>query len=86
MSRNTIIMLINKHFYKFIGSVVGWGTMLQAESRGFKSRWGGFFQFTSSFQPHYGPEVDSAYNRNEYQESSGEWRADKFIAICEPII
>jgi hypothetical protein len=24
----------------------------------------------SSFQPHYGPEVDSASNRNEYQESS----------------
>jgi hypothetical protein len=24
----------------------------------------------SSFQPHYGPVVDSASNRNEYQESS----------------
>jgi hypothetical protein len=29
-----------------------------------------FFQFTYSFQPHYGPGVDSASNRNEYQESS----------------
>jgi hypothetical protein len=29
-----------------------------------------FFQFTKSFQPHYGPGVDSASNRNEYQESS----------------
>jgi hypothetical protein len=28
------------------------------------------FQLTWSFQPHYGPEVDSASNRNEYQESS----------------
>jgi hypothetical protein len=29
-----------------------------------------FFQFTYSFQQHYGPVVDSASNRNEYQESS----------------
>jgi hypothetical protein len=26
-----------------------------------------FFQFTKSFQPHYGPGVESASNRNEYQ-------------------
>jgi len=25
---------------------------------------------TQSFQPHYGPGVDSASNRNEYQEYS----------------
>jgi hypothetical protein len=31
-----------------------------------------FFQFTEAFQQHYGPGVGSAYNRNEYQESS--WR------------
>jgi hypothetical protein len=24
------------------------------------------------FQPHYGPGVDSAFNKNEYQESSWE--------------
>jgi hypothetical protein len=29
-----------------------------------------FVQFSRSFQPHYSPEVDSASNRNEYQESS----------------
>jgi hypothetical protein len=29
-----------------------------------------FSQFTESFQPHYGPRVNSASNRNEYQESS----------------
>jgi hypothetical protein len=28
-----------------------------------------FFQLTLSFQPHYGPGVESASNRNEYQES-----------------
>jgi hypothetical protein len=29
-----------------------------------------FFQFTQSFQPHYGPAVDSASSRKEYQEYS----------------
>jgi len=28
----------------------------------------GFFSLTQSFRPHYGPGVDSASNRNEYQE------------------
>ena len=28
----------------------------------------GFFSLTQSFRPHYGPRVDSAFNRNEYQE------------------
>jgi hypothetical protein len=33
--------------YIFVrGSVVGWGTMLQLEGRGFQSRWGGFSQLT----------------------------------------
>jgi hypothetical protein len=42
----------------------------------YKGRWfdspgcGFFLQLTQSFQPHYGPVVDSASNRNEYQESS----------------
>jgi hypothetical protein len=44
-------------------------------------------------QPHYGPRVDSASNRNEYQESSLRGRggkgwparkADNLTAICEP--
>jgi hypothetical protein len=49
------------------GSVVGWGTMLQAgRSRvQIPMRWN-----FSSFQPHYVPGVDSASNRNEYQEPS----------------
>jgi hypothetical protein len=49
------------------GSVVGWGTMLQAGRSRVQvpMRWN-----FSSFQPHYGPGVDSASNRNEYQESS----------------
>jgi hypothetical protein len=63
------------------------------EGRGIESGWGGFFQFTLSFQPHYGPGLDSASNRNEYQESS--WvvkggrsarRADNLTVICGSIV
>ena len=36
--------------------------------RGFDSRWcHRNFSVTYSFRPHYGPGVDSASNRNEYQ-------------------
>jgi hypothetical protein len=49
------------------GSVVGWGTMLQGGRSRVRvpMRWN-----FSSFLPHYGPGVDSASNRNEYQEPS----------------
>ena len=39
------------------------------EGSGFDSRWCQWnFSLTKSFRPHYGPGVDSASNRNEYQE------------------
>jgi hypothetical protein len=39
------------------------------EGRGIDSRWCHWnFSLTLSFRSHYGPEVDSASNRNEYQE------------------
>jgi len=39
------------------------------EGRGFDSRWCHWnFSSTQSFRSHYGPGVDSASNRNEYQE------------------
>jgi hypothetical protein len=39
------------------------------EGHGIDSRWCHWnFSLTKSFQPHYGPGVDSASNRNEYQE------------------
>jgi hypothetical protein len=49
------------------------------------------FSLDIIFQPQYGPGVDSASNRNEYQESSwGKGRpvrkADNLTAICEPIV
>jgi hypothetical protein len=49
------------------GSVVSWGTMLQA---GRSRVWVPMRWNFSSFQPHYGPGFDSASNRNEYQEPS----------------
>jgi hypothetical protein len=52
-------------YYKFYPRLTA--LCYKPEGRGFESRWGGFF---SSFQPHYGPGVDSASNRNENQESS----------------
>jgi len=56
-----------------------WGTLLVAqlvealrykpEGRGFDSRWCNWnFSLIRSFLPHYGPGIDSASNRNEYQE------------------
>ena len=41
----------------------------KSEGRGFDSRWYHWnFSMTKSFRPHYGPGVDSASNRNKYQE------------------
>ena len=41
----------------------------KSEGRGFHSRWCHWnFSEIQFFRPHYGPEVDSASNRNEYQE------------------
>ena len=41
----------------------------KSEGRGFDSRWCHWnFSLTKSFWPHYCPGVDSASNRNEYQE------------------
>jgi hypothetical protein len=49
------------------------------------------FSIDLTFQPHYGPGVDSASSRNEFQESSwGKgWlarKADSLTAICEWIV
>jgi hypothetical protein len=40
-----------------------------------------FFQFTYSFQPHYGPGVASTSNRNEYQESSWGVRGGRRVRL-----
>jgi hypothetical protein len=60
------------------GSAVGWGTMLQAGRSRVRvpMRW-----IFSSFQPHYGPGVDLASNRNEYQESSWGVRDGRCVSL-----
>ena len=40
----------------------------KSKGRGFDSRWCHWNFSLTSFRPHYGPGVDSASNRNEYQE------------------
>jgi hypothetical protein len=41
----------------------------------------GFFQLTLSFQPRYGPGIDSAANRNEYQESFLGLKGDQRVKL-----
>jgi hypothetical protein len=51
--------------------IVGWGTMLEdGKSRVRFPMRPLDFSIDLIFQPQYGPGVDSASNRNEYQESS----------------
>jgi hypothetical protein len=40
----------------------------KSEGRGFDSRWWHWNFFIDIILPHYGPAVDAARNRNEYQE------------------
>jgi hypothetical protein len=50
------------------GGVVVKALRYKPAGRGFDSRWCQWnFSVTRSFRSHYGPGVDSAYNRNEYQ-------------------
>jgi hypothetical protein len=51
------------------GGAVGWGIALQAgRSRVQFPMVSLEFSFTQTFRPHYGPGVDSASNRTEYQK------------------
>jgi len=54
----------------FHDGAFGWVTALQAESRGFDSRWCHWNFSVTYFGLHYGPGVDSTSNRNEYQKYS----------------
>jgi hypothetical protein len=51
------------------GSVVVKALCCRPEGYGFKSWWGEFFLNWPNRSSHTGPGVDSASNRNEYQES-----------------
>jgi hypothetical protein len=49
------------------GGAFGSGLRYKPKGGGFHFRWGQDFFFIFSFQAHYGPGVDPAFNRNEYQ-------------------
>jgi hypothetical protein len=51
------------------------------EGRGFKSRMRWSFSIYLILQPHYGPGVDSAPKRNEYQESSWEVKSGRRVGL-----
>jgi hypothetical protein len=63
--------LLHTHTHTHIGA--RGGAVVEAlrykpKGRGIDSRWCHWkFSLTESFRPHYGPGVDSASNRNEYQ-------------------
>jgi hypothetical protein len=60
----TIFMLVK---IRYLGEAL----FYKPEGLGLESRWGHWiFQLNQSFQPHYGPGVDSASNINYYQECS----------------
>jgi hypothetical protein len=70
------LMLVS--YVKYLCAVIFWDHAVphlvealgyKLECRGFDSRWCHWnFSLTYSFRSHYGPGVDSASNRNEYQE------------------
>jgi hypothetical protein len=61
------------------GSIVGWGTMLQAgRSRGFRFL---IKSLNFSFQVHYGSGFDLASNGNEYQESSWGVKGGRHVRL-----
>ena len=65
--RNSILDLLSSVMrYAAVQSVEA--LRYKPEGRGFDSRWCNWnFSLTQSFRPHYGPGIDSASNRNEYQ-------------------
>ena len=60
---------IDVHYFGDRGSTVVKVLCYKSEGRWFDSRWYHWdFSLIYSFRSHYGPGVDSASNRNEYQE------------------
>jgi hypothetical protein len=54
----------------------------EPEGRRFDSRWSHWnFSLTQSFRPHYGPGVDSASHRNEYQEYFVEGKGGRRVGL-----
>ena len=68
ISVSVFIIIINGNWEGECGGVVAKALLYKPAGRGFDSRWFHWnFSVTKSFRSHYGPDVDSASNRNEYQ-------------------
>jgi hypothetical protein len=67
--RSLILHTATLHYWGHAVAQLVEALCYKPEGRGFDSRWYHWnFSLTYSFRPHYGPGVDSASNRNEYQE------------------
>jgi len=53
----------------------------EPEGRGFLSRWCHWNFSLTSFQPHYGPGIDSVSNRNEYQECIQRGKGGRCVGL-----
>jgi hypothetical protein len=61
--------------------------LYKPERRGFDSRWYHWnFSLTQSFRSHYGPGVDSASNRNEYQEYFLGGKGGQCVGLTLPFL
>ena len=77
-NKSWCIRNVQNHPNKYIKHIQSWGTRWRSWLRHCATSWKvagsipdgviGFFSLTQSFRPYYGPGVDSASNRNEYQE------------------
>ena len=66
---HTVIALIICYFLGHVVAQLVEALCYKLEGRGFDSRWCHWnYSLTLSFQLHYGPGVDSASKRNEYQK------------------
>jgi hypothetical protein len=75
------------------GSVIGWGTTLQAGRSRVQFLMGSLdFTVDLNLQPHYGPGVDSASNRRVpgiflgVKGGRQAFKTDNLTAICEPTV
>ena len=70
---------------RFLGYAVGQlveALFYKPEDRRFDSRWCHWnFSLTQSLRPHYGAGVDSASNRNEYQEYFLSGKGDRCVGL-----
>jgi hypothetical protein len=80
--RGITILWNHRRIYGARGGAVVEALRYNLGGRGFNSRWCHCsFSLTKSFRSHYGPGVDSASNRNEYQEYFLGGKSGRFVGL-----